>query len=154
MQESLTISSSPSELEYDRLSVDSDSVCFIFCVLISSFRFLGALSLRPSGRPVFVMVLGCRFISNGKVSSYQVRPLQMSRIVFSLTPNRLATELAVGLVPRVPSGRRTPAMRKMSTACCLESTARGFKQATGCISVEGSIEESVEDCGSWAGYIG
>jgi hypothetical protein len=41
--------------------------------------FLGLLSNRPGGRPIFLAALGVRFTSKGRVSLCHVRALQMSR---------------------------------------------------------------------------
>ena len=87
----------------------------------------GALSLLPNGRPVFLRGFGCRLKSRGKVSSHQVRPFQISRIVFSLTPKALATDVAVGLDPL---GKQLVERQKISMACCLVSTARGLAHET------------------------
>jgi glucan phosphoethanolaminetransferase (alkaline phosphatase superfamily) len=52
---------------------------------------LAALSFRPRGRPTFASLFDVRAASSGKLSFYQIRPLQMLQIVFSLTPKISAT---------------------------------------------------------------
>jgi hypothetical protein len=57
-------------------------------------RLRGPLSRRPGGRPVGRAMRGARRGSRWRVSSDQVRPVQMSRMAFSLTPYSCATEVA------------------------------------------------------------
>jgi hypothetical protein len=88
--------------------------------------FLGLLSNRPGGRPIFLAALGVRFTSKGRVSSCHVRALQMSRTVFSLTSNARATDVAVGLFSLEEWVKER---RNISIAWSLVSTVLGFLQA-------------------------
>ena len=86
------------------------------------FRRRGAVSLQPKGRPVFTGGLGLRSIASGCVSSRQVRPVQMSRMVFSFTPYSLAKRLALGF----SAEDLLSDILKISIALSLVSTACGF----------------------------
>jgi hypothetical protein len=93
---------------------------------VAFLHLRGALSFRPRGRPSFTSLFGVRAASSGKVSLYQVRPLQMLRIVFSLTPKISATYVGESFAL---SGNRIWDKRKMSITCSLVSTARAFELA-------------------------
>jgi hypothetical protein len=118
---SLELSSSTSPLSQSE-DCSADDLSWLLPALL----LRGALSFRPKGRPVFTTFLGRRFVSKGRVSSCQVRPHHMSRIVFSLTLKSLATETADGLI--LPGDDALESLN-MSITCSLVRTARGFTQA-------------------------
>ena len=60
--------------------------------------FLGCPSLRPKGRPIFLVGIG-RDSSRCHVSFDHVLPVQMSRTAFSLTPYSLAIAADFEIVP-------------------------------------------------------
>jgi hypothetical protein len=83
--------------------------------------FLGRLSMQPLGRPVCLNVT-VRVVSRWLVSRDHVRPFQISRIAFSLTPKREATSTADDAEPLILN---------ISTAWSSVSVARGLKFLSG-----------------------
>ena len=92
------------------------------------FDFLGPLSFEPFGRPTFLSCVGLVLslvVSKCCVSRLQVRPFQMSRIAFSLTPNERAI-MAAGCCLSALAEAFSILILKMSTACCSVKKALNF----------------------------
>ena len=122
------VSTRASLLTLEFALTSDDACCFIDFGVSSEvaglpFRRRGTLSLQPKGRPAFSRFLGSLLIANGCVSSFQVRPVQMSRMVFSFTPYSLATKLAFGF----PEAGDMSSNLKISRAFSLHSLACGFE---------------------------